>query len=59
MFMGPGQLHPRENTIRKLKSFFFDQNRAEMAGVASIEVCKNWSGIFQSSEIAVAFFKIT
>jgi hypothetical protein len=44
--------------LEKLAIFFF-QNRAEMAGVASIEVCKNWSGIFQSSEIAVAFFKIT
>jgi hypothetical protein len=29
-----------------------------MAEVVSIEVRKNWSGTFQSLEIAVAFFKI-
>jgi hypothetical protein len=37
----------------------FYQNRVEMVGVASIEVCKNWSGVFQSLKTAAVFFKIT
>jgi hypothetical protein len=43
------------NTLIRKK---IDQKRAEMAEVVSIEVRKNWSGTFQSLEIAVAFFKI-
>jgi hypothetical protein len=54
---GEGQLCPGENTVRIPDSLFY-QKQAQMAKMASIDVCKNWSGIFQSLEIAMAFFKI-
>ena len=47
---------PSDGKYRAYTSAFFLKKPAQKAGVASTDVSENWSGIFRSLEIAVAFF---